>query len=180
MTETFAKPEYVLELAGIALADMTILVSAQQYVPTLHLAKTSFWSGTKINQIRFGSYPDTGLMEIARAEASARAGTWDAWAFSCVAVAQSDQKVSLFVEAGDAPPFAKIVRITQEFRPPKDGFRLVGGPLIAAYVLGKDRDLSGAELSSWQGYLSKGINKLKTARENWDKWSASSPGQIGA
>jgi hypothetical protein len=74
MPEAFAKPADVLTLAGIALADLVVLVSAQQYVPTLHLAKKSFWSGTKINQIRFGSYPNTGLVELARAEAVARAG----------------------------------------------------------------------------------------------------------
>src|SRR5262245_4446647 len=76
MASAFAKPDKVLGLAGLALADLAVLVSAQQYVPTIHLAKTSFWSGTKINLIRFGSYPNTGLIELARAEAVARAGTW--------------------------------------------------------------------------------------------------------
>src|SRR5207247_1573549 len=63
MPNVFTKPENVLFLAGIALADVAALVSARQYVPTLHLSKTSFWNGTRINQIRFGSYPDTGLIE---------------------------------------------------------------------------------------------------------------------
>ena len=70
MASFFAKPENVLVLAGIALADEVVLVSARQYVPTLYLSKTSFWSGTKINLIRFGSYPNTGLIELARGRSS--------------------------------------------------------------------------------------------------------------
>src|SRR5215813_10201564 len=126
MPSAFAKPENVLALAGIALADLAVLVSAQQYVPTLHLSKTSFWSGTRINQMRFGSYPDAGLIELARAEASARAGTWDTWAFACVAVSPIDRsKPVLLVDAGGAP-LGNTVRIIWEFRPPNQGFGLVG------------------------------------------------------
>jgi hypothetical protein len=35
MPSIFAKPDNVLAPAGIALADLAVLVSAQQYVPTL-------------------------------------------------------------------------------------------------------------------------------------------------
>lgn len=177
MPSVFAKPESVLSLAGIALADLALLVSAQQYVPTLHLAKTSFWSGTKINQIRFGSYPNTGLIEFARAEAVARAGTWDTWAFACVAVHPTDQKKpSLLVEAGDAP-LANIVRIIQEFRPPKEGFGLRGRPRFSLRIQDKVLPLDEAEAPSWHNFLDDGISKLKTARDNWDRWSAPPPDQ---
>lgn len=45
MSSVSAKSDKVLELAGIALADLVVLVSVQQYVPTLHLSQTSFSSG---------------------------------------------------------------------------------------------------------------------------------------
>jgi hypothetical protein len=171
MTIIFVKPENVLTLAGIALADLTLLVLAQQYVPTLHLSKTSFWSGTKINQIRFGSYPDTGLIELARAEAVARAGTWDSWAFGSVAVSPTDQaKPVLLVEAGDAP-LANIVRIIQKFRPPKEGFCLIGSPRFNLNIQGKILALDNAQISSWKNLLHMGIGKLRTAGENWERWS---------
>jgi hypothetical protein len=177
MPGAFAKPDNVLTLAGIALADVAVLVSAQQYVPTLHLAKTSFWSGTKIDRIRFGSYRAAGLIDIAKAEASARAGTWDAWAFACVA--NADQKLAFRVEAGDAP-LATSVRIIQEFRPPKDGFGLLGTPRMALLASDKFLPPDEAELSRWQSFLHQGISKLKTARDNWEAWSASPPGPVGA
>jgi hypothetical protein len=178
MTSIFAKPENVLALAGIALADLALLVSAQQYVPTLHLSKTSFWSGTKINQIRFGSYPNAGLIELARAEAAARAGTWDTWAFACIAAHPTDQeKPVLLVDAGEAPP-ANNVRIIQEFRLPKDGFGLCGSPRFSLRVEDKALPLDEAEASSWQTLLHKGISKLKSARDNWERWSASRPDEM--
>lgn len=178
MPGAFAKPDDVLTLAGIALADLVVLVSAQQYVPTLHLAKKSFWSGTKINQIRFGSYPNTGLVELARAEAAARAGTWDTWAFACLAVSPTDQKKPVFlVDAGDAP-LANIVRIIQEFRPPKEGFALLGSPRFSLTIQDKVRPLDEAEASNWRNLLHQGISKLNTARDNWERWSASPPDQM--
>jgi hypothetical protein len=177
MPGVFAKPDKVLELAGIALADLALLVSAQQYVPTLHLAKTSFWSGTKINQIRFGSYPNTGLIELARAEAVARAGTWDTWAFGVVAAHPTDpEKPVLLVDAGDAP-LANIVRIIQEFRPPKEDFGLRGSPRFSLNLQGKVQPVDEAQASSWQNLLHKGISKL--AREKWERWSASPPSAQG-
>src|SRR5690349_6667535 len=177
MKSIFAKPENVLELAGIALADLALLVSAQQYVPTLHLSKTSFWTGTKINQIRFGSYPDTGLIELARTEAAARAGTYDIWAFSCIAAHPTDQeKLVLLVDGGEAPP-ANNVRIIQEFRLPKDGFGLCGNPRFSLNFEGKPLPLDEAEASSWRTFLHKGISKLKSARDNWERWSALPPDQ---
>ena len=101
MKNIFAKPENVLTLCGLALADMALLMSVPQYVPTLHLAKTSFWNGTRINQIRFGSFPDTGLAELARAEAARHAETWDAWAFACIALQPGDsEKPVLLVDGG--------------------------------------------------------------------------------
>ena len=178
MPSAFAKPDNVLALAGIALADLAVLVSAQQYVPTLHLSRTSFWSGTKVNQIRFGSYPNTGLIELARAEAVSRAGTWDTWAFGCVAVSPIDQeKPVLLVEAGDAP-LANIVRIIQEIRLPKEGFGLLGRPRFSLCIQDKILPLDEAEASSWQNLLHKGIGKLQTARDNWERWSASPPDQV--
>lgn len=175
MPGVFAKPDNVLTLAGIALADLVVLLSAQQYVPTLHLAKTSFWSGTKINQIRFGSYPNTGLIELARAEAVARAGTWDAWAFGCLAVSPVDQQRPVFlVEAGDAP-VGNIVRIIQEFRHPKEGFGLLGSPRFSLSIQDKILPLEEREASRWQHLLREGISKLKTAHDNWERWSASLP-----
>jgi len=180
MPSVFAKADKVLELAGIAIADLALLVSARQYVPTLHLAKTSFWSGTRINQIRFGSYPDTGLIELAKAEAVARAGTWDTWAFGAVATSPSGpQKPVLLVDAGDAP-LANIVRIIQEFHlptegfgfhPHKEGFGLVGSPRFSLRIQDKVLPLDEAEASRWHNLLHKGISKL--ARENWERWSAS-------
>lgn len=175
MQSPFAKTDNVLALAGVALADLAVLLSAQQYVPTLHLAKTSFWNGTRINQIRFGSYPNNGLIEFARTEAVARAKTWDAWAFACIAVHPTDQqKPALLVDAGDAP-LANTVRIIQEVRPPKEGFCLIGSPRFSLDVQGKVLPLHEAEVSGWQNMLRKGIDKLKTARENWERWSAPSP-----
>jgi len=175
MASAFAKPDKVLGLAGLALADLAVLVSAQQYVPTLHLAKTSFWSGTKINLIRFGSYPNTGLIELARAEAVARAGTWDTWAFACVAALPIDQgKPVLLVEAGDAP-LANIVRVVQEFRSPKEGFGLRGSPRFSLRIQDKILALDEAHASSWQNLLHKGISKRKTASDNWERWSAAPP-----
>jgi hypothetical protein len=179
MPGEFAKPDSVLTLAGIALADIMVLVSAQQYVPTLHLSKTSFWSGTKINQIRFGSYPDTGLIELARGETVARAGTWDTWAFACVAVHPTDQQKAVFlVEAGDAAPLANIVRIIQEFRPPNEGFGLLGSPRFSLNIQGKILPVDEAKASDWNNLLHKGISKLKTARDNWERWSAPAPDQM--
>jgi hypothetical protein len=173
MPSVFAKPDKVLELAGIALADLALLVSAQQYVPTLHLAKTSFWSGTRINQIRFGSYPDAGLLELAKAEAVARAGTWDTWAFGSVAVSPMDRQTPvLLVDAGDAP-LANIVRIVQEFRPPTEGFGLRGGPRFSLRIQDKVLPLDEAEASRWHNLLHKGISKL--ARDKWELWSSSPP-----
>jgi hypothetical protein len=173
MTSIFAKPENVLALAGIAFADLALLVSAQQYVPTLYLSKTSFWSGMKINQIRFGSYPNAGLIELARAEAAARAGTWDTWAFACIAVHPTDQKTPvILVDAGEAP-LANNVRIIQEFRLPKDGFGLCGSPRFSLRVEDKALPLDEAGASRWQTFLHKGISKLKPARDNWERWSAS-------
>src|SRR5689334_13963391 len=101
MKSIFAKPENVLELAGIALADLALLVSAQQYVPTLHLSKTSFWSGTKINQIRFGSYPDTGLIELARTEAAAVQGRTTYGLFPASPLIRRIRKSSFFSWMGE-------------------------------------------------------------------------------
>ena len=39
MPKAFAKPDNVLALAGIALADVVVLASAHQYVPTPALAR---------------------------------------------------------------------------------------------------------------------------------------------
>jgi hypothetical protein len=139
------------------------------------LAKRSFWSGTKINQIRFGSYPNTGLIELARAEAVARAGTWDTWAFACLAVSPDDQQKPVFlVEAGDAP-VANIVRIIQEFRHPKEGFGLLGRPRFSLSIRNNILPVEEGEASHWQNLLGEGISKLKTARDNWERWSASPP-----
>jgi len=139
-------------------------------VPTLHLAKTSFWSGTKINQIRFGSHPDVGLTELARAEAAKHAETWDAWAFACIALHPTDkEKPVLLVDAGEAP-VANNVRIIQEFRLPRDGFGLYGSPRFSLNVDGNALPLDEEEVSRWHALLHKGISKLKTARDNWDKW----------
>jgi hypothetical protein len=152
-----------------------VLVSVQKYVPTLHLSKTSFWSGWKINQFRFGSYPVTGLIELARAEAAGRAGTWDTWAFGCIAAYPTDrEKPVLLVEAGGAP-LANIVRIIQEFRLPKDGFGLRGSPRFSLRIQDMVLPLDEAEASSWQNFLHKGISTLPTARDNWERWSASPP-----
>jgi hypothetical protein len=171
MTNIFAKLENVLTLAGIALTDPVLLLSAPQYVPTLHLAKTSFWSGTKVNQIRFGPYPDVGLAELARAEAAKRAGTWDAWAFACIALHPTDkEKPVIMVDAGEAP-VANNVRIIQEFRLPRDGFGLYGSPRFGLNVEGNPLPLDESEAPRWQIFLHKGISKLKTARDNWEKWS---------
>lgn len=152
---------------------MALLLSAQQYVPTLHLSKTSWWSGTRINQIRFGSYPDTGLIEFARAEAVARAGTWDTWGFGCLAVHPTDQKnLGLLVEAGDTPR-GNIVRIIQMLRPRDQGFGFVGNPHFTLLIQGQALPLDEAEAPNWQKLLFKGISKLKSAADNWEQWSRS-------
>ena len=177
MPSAFAKPENVLTLAGIALADLAVLVSAQQYVPTLHMSKTSWWNGTRINQIRFGSYPETGLIELARSEAAARAGTWDAWAFGCIAVSPADQtKLVLLVQAGDAP-VASTVHVVQEFRLPTDGFGLLGDPHLSLTYQAQSLPLDEADLSRWPNLLHQGMFKLKTVRDNWQQWNASPTGQ---
>ena len=172
MTGIFAKPNNVLSLAGIALADLAVLVSAQQYVPTLHLSKTSFWSGTKIDQIRFGSYPDVGLIELARAEVVRRSESLDNWAFGCVAALPTDQeKLVLRVEAGEAQ-LSKIVLIIQEFHLPRESFGLRGRPRFSLLIPGDVLALDEATATSWEGFLHNGISKLKTARDNWEQWSA--------
>ena len=175
MPSVFPKPDRVLSLAGFALADLALLLSAQQYVPTLHLAKTSFWSGKKINQIRFGSYPNTGLIELARAEATAREGTWDTWAFACVAVSPIDREhLVLLVEAGDAP-VANDVRIIQEFRPPKEGFALRGIPRFSLTIQGQTLPLDETETPRWLNFLHQGIKGMKPAHDKWEQWSLSPP-----
>lgn len=167
----FAKPENVLTLCGLALADMALLLSVPQYVPTLHLAKTSFWNGTKINQVRFGSYPDVGLAELARAEAARHAGTWDAWAFASIALQPNDkEKPVLLVDAGEAP-VANSVRIIQELRLPNDGFGLYGRPRFSLNVDGQALPLDEVETPRWHAFLHKGISKLKAAADNWERWS---------
>jgi hypothetical protein len=178
MKNIFAKPENVLTLCGLALADMALLLSVPQYVPTLHLAKTSFWNGTRINQIRFGSFPDVGLTELARAEAARHAGTWDAWAFACIALQPGDtDKPVLLVDAGEAP-VANNVRIVQELRLPNDGFGLYGRPRFSLNVDGNPLPLDEAETTRWLTFLGKGISKLKAAADNWDRWSIPSPDEM--
>lgn len=180
MRNIFTKPENVLTLCGLALADMALLLSASQYVPTLHLAKTSFWSGTKINQIRFGSYPDTGLAELARAEAARHAGTWDAWAFACIALQPNDkEKPVILVDAGEAP-VANNVRIIQELRLPSGGFGLYGSPRFSLNVEGNPLPLDESVAPRWQAFLHKGISKLKLAAENWERWGIPSTDEMAS
>jgi hypothetical protein len=75
------------------------------------------------------------------------------------------------VEAGEAP-LANNVRIIQEFFLPKDGFGLCGSPRFSLRVGDEALPLDEAEASSWQTSLHKGISKLKSARDNWERWSA--------
>jgi hypothetical protein len=167
MQNAFAKLENVLKLAGIALANVALLVSARQYAPTLHLSKTSFWSGTKVAQIRFESYPDTGLIELGRAEALARAGTWDTWAFGLLAGHPTDpQNVALLVEAGNRPG-GNIVRIIQEIRSPDQVLGFVGRPRFVLLIEGKPLPVEEADVLRWQGLLFKGI-KLAGVADNWN------------
>ena len=108
----------------------------------------------------------------------ARAGTWDTWAFACVSVSPTDQKkIGFLVEAGEAP-LANLVRIIQDFRPPKEGFGLIGSPRFTLCIGDKYLPLDQAEVSIWQSLLHKGVSKMKTARDNWEQWSASPPDHV--
>src|SRR5262249_11033149 len=100
----------------------------------------------------------------------------DTWAFACLAGHPSDPKIRvLLVDAGEAP-LANIVRIIQEFRPPKEGFGLRGSPRFSLSVQDKVVPLDEAEAATWQNFLHKGISLL--ARDNWERWSASPPDEI--
>jgi hypothetical protein len=61
----------------------------------------------------------------------------------------------------------------QEFRLSKDGFGLRGSRPFSLRVQDRVLPLDEAEASSWQNFLSNGISKLKTARDNWERRSAS-------
>jgi hypothetical protein len=163
-----SQPKNVLDLAGIALADLAVNVSMRRYFPTLHTSKTSRWRGTKILQVRFGTYPDKGLLEIAWAEALARAPTWDAWAFGCASIQGEDY--ALLVEAGGAP-LTNIVRIVQKFRPPDQVFGLVFDPHFSLRTQDTYKPIDATQAVLWKGLLERGINRAKTARENWLGWS---------
>jgi len=159
-----SQPKNVLNLAGIALADLLVHMSAGQYVPTLHTSKTTLWSGRKIEQLRFGSYPETGLLEIAWAEALVRAPHWDAWAFGFVAAREDN--IAFVVEAGGAP-LTNIVRILQESRPPKELFGLVGYPRFYARVQSSYEPVDATQAAQWRGLLEQGIDTLRAARAIW-------------
>jgi hypothetical protein len=156
-------PKNVLELAGIALSDLVVNTSAGQYVPTLHMAKFSRWNGMRIEQVRFGSYPDQGLLEIAWAEALARAWAWDSWAFGFMA-GHPEERLAFLIEAGGAP-LANIIRVIQEFMPPKEGFRLVGDPRFYLRVQASYSPIDAAQAILWKGLFERGINRMKLVRE---------------
>jgi hypothetical protein len=77
----------------------------------------------------------------------------------------------LLVDAGDAP-LANIVRVIQEFRPPKESFALLGSPRFSLTIQNEILPLDEAEASNWRNLLHQGISKLNKARDNWERWSA--------
>ena len=98
--------------------------------------------------------------------------------FACVALHRTDQEQPiLLVDAGEAP-LTYDVRIIQEFRLPKDGFGLCGRPRFSLRVEDEALPVDEAEASSWQTLLHKGISKLKSAGDNWERWSASRPDEM--
>ena len=76
----------------------------------------------------------------------------------------------MMVDAGEAP-VGNNVRIIQEFRLPRDGFGLYGSPRFSLNVEGSAVLLDDEEAPRWQAFLDKGIGKLKTARDNWERWT---------
>ncbi len=167
-------PENVLELAGITLADLMLISAAGQYVPTLNMAKKSWWKGTRIERLRFANSPQQGLLELAWGEARARAASWDTCAFGFITAHTDNGSVAFVVDAGSSP-LADTVRVVQDCRPPSDTFRLIGDPRF--YIGGEQpyQPVDSAATDRWMPLLEAGINKIKAAEEFWRGRSAPAP-----